>query len=274
MKNEVLYLSLNDIVVSNTRTAFDENALKELSHSIKANGVLQPITVNELEEGKYRLITGERRYRASLLAGCSDIPAIVANIPDDKILQVQIIENLQRRNVSTMDEVRAIVRLRDEEGMTQPEIGRAIGKAQSHVFRYLQVGSAHPDVHDALENQQVTANVAFRIAALETHEQQGKAIAALRRANKGFLVSMKEADKYIARHFGAQKVGESGKRTGAIVEVGRYARNWKHYLVHFSAGQYEQWRDIVAGRNEFTVWASAVEQVMVSAEAAKGAANG
>lgn len=262
---ELINLSLNDIeVVSNTRSEFNENGLKELALSIKTNGVIQPITVKRMSLTKYRLICGERRFRASLLAGKSDIPARVMDIPDHKVLQFQIVENLQRRNVSTMDEIRSIVRLRDEEGMTEDEISKAIGKAKSHVFVQLRISRAVADVHEALEKNQISRQVGILISALDTPEKQVTAVNALRRENPAFMVKAKEAEIWINNHFGvAPKVQPKGRftpkpKTGG----GRFASDWKYYFLRFSHEQFEKWKAIVGTEINIQVWVEAVEEVM------------
>lgn len=262
---ELINLSLNDIeVVSNTRSEFNENGLKELALSIKTNGVIQPITVRPQVNGKYPLLCGERRFRASLLAGKSDIPARVMDIPDHKVLQFQIVENLQRRNVSTMDEIRSIVRLRDEEGMTEDEISKAIGKAKSHVFVQLRISRAAAEVHDALEKNQISRQVGVLISALDSPDKQITAVNALKRDNPAFMVKAKEAENWINNHFGvAPKVQPKGKftpkpQTGG----GRFASDWKYYFLRFSHDQFEKWKTIVGTRTNIQSWIDAVEEVM------------
>lgn len=264
--DEIINLSLNDIeIISNTRSEFNENGLKELALSIKTNGVIQPITVRPQVNGKYPLVCGERRYRASLLAGKSDIPARVMDIPDHKILQFQIVENLQRRNISTMDEIRSIVRLRDEEGMTEDEISKAIGKAKSHVFVQLRISRAAAEVHDALENNQISRQVGILISALDTPEKQVTAVNALRRENPSFMVKAKEAEIWINNHFGvAPKVQPKGRFTPKPQTNGggRFASDWKYYFLRFSPEQFEKWKAIVGTQTNIQIWIEAVEEVM------------
>lgn len=262
---EIINLSLNEVeVVSNTRSEFNENGLKELALSIKTNGVIQPITVKPQENGKYRLICGERRYRASLLAGKSDIPARVTDIPDHKILQFQIVENLQRRNVSTMDEVRAIVRLRVEEGMTEDEISKAIGKAKSHVAAQFRISRAAPEVHDALERNLIYRQVGLIISALDTPEKQVTAVNALRRDKVAYLVKAKEAENWINNHFGvAPKKLPKGSFAPKNNGGGRFASDWKYYLLRFSPEQFEKFKEIVRSRTDIQIWIEAVEEVML-----------
>jgi len=267
MGNEILNISLNDIeVVSNPRTEFDENGLKELSQSIKAIGVIEPIIVKPTKNGKYRLICVERRYRASLLAGKPDIRAEVRDIPDNKILQFQIVENLQRRGLSTMVEIRAICRLREEESMTETEIARAIGKHLSHVAAQVKISKAVPEVHRAIEQRQVSRQVGLLISALDPPEKQIKAVAALKRENIVHQVKAKEAEKWISRNFGAQRKNNYGRNGQTKLPQGKFVSDWKYYLIRFSPEQFESFQAKVRSQTETEVWANAVESVMNEAQ--------
>lgn len=260
-------IPLNDIVVvSNTRSEFNEQHLKELALSIKTNGVIQAITVKAIEDGKYRLIAGERRFRASLLAGKSDIPARIVDIPDSKILQFQIVENLQRKNINTMDEIEAIVRLREEEGLTNEEIAKAIGKSFSHVSVQFRIADAAPEIHQALRKNQILRQVGVLISSIQNKDHQVEAVNALKRDHVAFLVKAKEAEIWINNRFGvAPKKQPVGRFTPKLMQ-GRFASDWKFYLLRFSPEQFEEWKQIVGNRTEFTVWTQAVEKVMVSAQ--------
>lgn len=265
MADEILHISLNDIaVVSNTRSDFNENGLKELALSIKTNGVIQPITVKAQENGKYRLICGERRFRASLLAGKPDIPARLMNIPEHKILQFQIVENLQRRNVSTMDEIRSIIRLRDEEGMTEDEISKAIGKAKSHVAAQFRISRAAREVHEALDKNQIVRAVGLIISALDSYEKQITAVNALKRDNPAYLVKAKDAENWINNHFGVAPKGQpKGRFTPKPqTSAGRFASDWKYYFLRFSPEQFDKWKTVVKNQTDIQIWIEAVESVM------------
>lgn len=269
MIDEFQHLPLNQIeVVSNTRTEFEEPALKELAQSIKQNGVLTPILVRPMQNGNYQLIAGERRYRASLLAGKADIPARINDIPDHKILQAQIVENLQRKNVSTMDEVEAITRLQTEEGMTLEEISKAIGKAVSHISAQIRIAKASPELHEALRSHQMSRSVALQIAKIEEPERQKDAVAALKRDKAAFWVKAKDAEKWINSRFGASPKKEKTGRFSPKPDTSqnRFYKDWKYYLLRFSPEQFEQWQAVVRNRQEIEVWMEAVEAVMLLAQ--------
>lgn len=131
-ENEVVYLYLDDIIPNRfqPRQVFDEKALKELAVSIKEHGVIQPIIVRNIGN-KYEIIAGERRYKASALAGLTKIPAIVRNLDDKESSKVALLENLQRKNLNPIEEARTYQKILELDQMTQEELAKTMGKSQS-----------------------------------------------------------------------------------------------------------------------------------------------
>jgi ParB family chromosome partitioning protein len=115
------------------RRFFDETALDELAASIAARGVIQPVIVRPLGEGRYQLVAGERRWRAAQRASLHEIPALIRNLSDREVMALALIENLQREDLNPIEEARAYQRLAEGEGMTQAEIARMVDKSRSHV---------------------------------------------------------------------------------------------------------------------------------------------
>lgn len=133
------------------RTDMDEQALQELADSIKAQGVVQPIVVRPLARpGQYELVAGERRWRASRLAGLSEIPALVRELPDRTVLAVGLIENIQREGLNPLDEAQALRRLIDECGLTHEQCAEAVGRSRAAVTNLLRLVNLHPDVQQLL----------------------------------------------------------------------------------------------------------------------------
>ena len=131
--SEVVYLYLDDIIPNRfqPREVFDDQALKELAVSIKEHGVIQPIIVRKVEN-KYEIIAGERRYKASTMAGLTKIPAIIKNLDDKESSKVALIENLQRKDLSPIEEARTYQKILElEDNMTQEELAATMGKTQS-----------------------------------------------------------------------------------------------------------------------------------------------
>jgi ParB family chromosome partitioning protein len=137
----VLQLALDQIAENpyQTRREFDEAALAELAESIKANGVVQPVVVRPGTDGRYILVLGERRCRASRLAGKATLPAIVRHVSDEHAAEMTIVENLQRQDLNCLEQAEAYSRLSRDFGLTQEEIGKRVGVSRESVANYMRV---------------------------------------------------------------------------------------------------------------------------------------
>ena len=157
-KDEVVKLYLDDIIPNRfqPREIFDERALKELAVSIKEHGVIQPIIVRNVANGKYEIIAGERRYKASALAGLTKIPAIVRNLDDKESSKVALLENLQRKNLNPIEEARTYQKILEIDQMTQEELAKTMGKSQSAVANKLRLLSLPEEVQKALLKEQIS----------------------------------------------------------------------------------------------------------------------
>lgn len=156
-KDEVVQLYLDDIIPNRfqPREVFDEKALKELAVSIKEHGVIQPIIVRNVN-GKYEIIAGERRYKASALAGMTRIPAIIRNLDDKESSKVALLENLQRKNLNPIEEARTYQKILEIDQMTQEELAKTMGKSQSSVANKLRLLSLPDEVQEALLKEQIS----------------------------------------------------------------------------------------------------------------------
>ena len=156
--NEVVYLYLDDIIPNRfqPREIFDDQALKELAVSIKEHGVIQPIIVRKVEN-KYEIIAGERRYKASTMAGLTKIPAIVKNLDDKESSKVALIENLQRRDLTPIEEARTYQKILElESNMTQEQLAQTMGKTQSVVSNKLRLLALPEEVQEALLKEKIS----------------------------------------------------------------------------------------------------------------------
>ena len=151
------------------RKSFDETQLSELSDSIKQNGVLQPILVRKKGD-KYEIVAGERRYQASKLAGLKEIPAIVREIDDAEVFQLALIENLQRSDLTPIEEARGYRQLLDTKGLTQEGLGKILSKSRSAIANTLRLMDLPQEVQDMMEEGQITAGHARAILAVPTEE--------------------------------------------------------------------------------------------------------
>ena len=156
-KDEVVQLYLDDIIPNRfqPREVFDEKALKELAVSIKEHGVIQPIIVRSVN-GKYEIIAGERRYKASALAGLTKIPAIIRDLDDKESSKVALLENLQRKNLNPIEEARTYQKILELDQMTQEELAKTMGKSQSAVANKIRLLSLNDAVQDALLKEEIS----------------------------------------------------------------------------------------------------------------------
>jgi ParB family chromosome partitioning protein len=130
----------------------DPAALQELADSIRQQGVMQPVVVRSIEEGRYELVAGERRWRATQMAGLDSIPAIVRNVSDEAAIAMGLIENIQRENLNPIEEAFALQRLQDEFGLTQAQVADAVGKSRSTITNLLRLIGLTEDVRLMLEH--------------------------------------------------------------------------------------------------------------------------
>ena len=151
------------------RKSFDETQLSELSDSIKQNGVLQPILVRKKGD-KYEIVAGERRYQASKLAGLKEIPAIVREIDDAEVFQLALIENLQRSDLTPIEEARGYRQLLHTKGLTQEGLAKILSKSRSAIANTLRLTDLPQEVQDMMEEGQITAGHARAILAVPTEE--------------------------------------------------------------------------------------------------------
>ena len=172
-KKEVVQLNLNDIIPNRfqPREVFDEKALKELAVSIKEHGVIQPIIVREVN-GKYEIIAGERRYKASALAGMTKIPAIVRELDDKESSKVALLENLQRKNLNPIEEARTYQKILEIDQMTQEELAKTMGKSQSAVANKLRLLSLPDDIQEALLKEEISERHARTLLNVDDPKQQ------------------------------------------------------------------------------------------------------
>ena len=153
------------------RKVFDEEALKELSESIKEHGVFQPIIVKKSVKG-FNIIAGERRTKASELAGLKTVPAIVRDFSDEEMMQVALLENLQRKDLSAIEEARTYQKILELDSMTQEELGRTMGKSQAAIANKMRLLSLPDEVQEALLQDKISERHARSLLNLDTSEEQ------------------------------------------------------------------------------------------------------
>ena len=134
------------------RHDFDENALSELAASVKMHDIIQPITVTKLANGKYRIIAGERRFRAAKIAGLADVPVYIRETNDSKILELALLENLQREDLNAIEIALSYKQLMEELDYTQEQLAERMGKERSTVTNYIRLLKLPPDIQAAVRN--------------------------------------------------------------------------------------------------------------------------
>lgn len=171
--NNVEFILISDITPNpyQPRKEFDQESLKELSISIKENGVFQPILVRRGIIG-FELIAGERRFRASKLAGLEEIPAIIYNYNDQQMMEIALIENIQRENLNIVEEAVSYDMLIKNLGYTQEDLSKKIGKSRSHISNLLRILSLKPEILESLKNGVISLGHAKILVGIKEEEKQ------------------------------------------------------------------------------------------------------
>ncbi len=258
---ELLELDL-DLIEPNAeqpRTRFADDNLDDLAQSIKANGIVQPIIVRR-KGSKYQLVAGERRWRAAQRAGLQKIPAIVKVIADDKLLELALIENIQRQELNAIEEAKAYKNLIDTVGLTQEMIAERVGKNRTVITTFLRLLKLPPDIQKLLEEEKITAGHARALLMTEDGNFQrqiaNKIIEmslsvretekAVKRIGKGNLqivekkelnrkidANVKAAETKMRRHLGTQvQIISDGKGTGGKIEIEYYSESDLDRIYH------------------------------------------
>ena len=171
-KDEILELPISELMANpyQPRKVFDEDALKELAESIKEHGVFQPIIVKKTVKG-YNIIAGERRVKASQIAGKTTIPAIVRDFTDDEMMQVALLENLQREDLTAIEEAKAYKSIIEELRLTQEDLAKKLGKSRSHITNMLGLLRLPLHVQDLVLHSKLSMGHARVLSKLESHEK-------------------------------------------------------------------------------------------------------
>jgi len=154
------------------RQDFDEKALQELADSIRIHDIIQPLTVSRLASGRFRLIAGERRLRASRLAGLKDVPVYIREADDQQLLEMALLENLQRQDLNAIEIGQSYKRLMEECDLTQEEVADRMGKERSTVTNYIRLLKLPPSILVAVRNGKITMGHARTLITLETVDRQ------------------------------------------------------------------------------------------------------
>ncbi len=173
LMGNILEISIEDIYPNATqpRTYFDEKALNDLAQSIKTLGVIQPITLRKDGE-KFEIISGERRYRASKLAGLTTIPAYIRLVNDQELLEMALVENIQREDLDAIEVALTYQRLLDEIGLTQENLSNRLGKDRSTITNSIRLLRLSPEIQNAIRSGEISAGHGRAIISLDNEELQ------------------------------------------------------------------------------------------------------
>ncbi len=197
------------------RKEFDPETLTELANSIAEHGVLQPILVRPIYAGGYQLVAGERRWRAARIAGLTEIPAIIRDMDDREFMEISLIENLQREDLTPIEEAKGISVLMDTYGLTQDEVSKSVGKSRPAVANALRLLKLPEDVLEMIENGLLSAGHGRTLLGLE---DESKIVSIADRAVEEQL-SVRELEKLVKKENTAPKTVKPKKQNHYFEEV-------------------------------------------------------
>ena len=202
MNKEVVMVKLSDIIPNRfqPRLTFDEEALNELASSIKEHGIIQPLILRDLGS-KYEIIAGERRYKASTIAGLTEVPAIVGSMDDQTSAELALIENIQRKDLSAIEEAKSYKKILDMGNFTQEELAKRMGKSQSTIANKMRLLSLTNEVQVALMNNLISERHARCLLQIKDEDLQKQVL------NKiiSERINVRDTDEYIKNLLGISK---------------------------------------------------------------------
>lgn len=233
------------------RTNFDDKRLEELAQSIRSNGIIQPLLVRRLEPGKYQLVAGERRWRAAQRAGLQRVPAVIRDIPEDKMLELALIENIQRQELNAIEEAHAYKRLIETLNLTQESVAQRVGRDRSYITNYLRLLRLPEDVQRFVEEEKLSMGHARALLGIDDSDlqrrlarnvmEQGLSVRETERAIKRIIsgtspaaatastprsddANVRAAEAKLRRRLGTQvRIITSQTGTGGKIEIEYYA---------------------------------------------------
>ena len=190
------------------RREFDEDALEELACSIREIGIIQPITLRQVDENRFQIIAGERRWRASQMAGLTAIPAYIRTINDENIMEMALVENIQREDLNAIEIALAYEHLLDADGMTQEKVSERVGKSRTAITNYLRLLRLPAQVQIALQKKQIDMGHARALLAIDSPSMQIKLFNEV--VKNGY--SVRKVEEMVQKLKNGEDI-ESGKKT-------------------------------------------------------------
>lgn len=190
------------------RTNFDEERLEELAQSIRANGIIQPILVRRTDSDRYQLVAGERRWRAAQRAGLQRIPCVVRDIPEDKVLELALIENIQRQELNAIEEAHAYKKLIETLSLTQEMVAQRVGRDRTFITNYLRLLRLPDDVQRLVEQEKISTGHARALLGIDDPDIQRK----LAQSVINQSLSVRETERAVKRLIEGPSAKEVSKR--------------------------------------------------------------
>lgn len=177
------------------RTNFNEEQLDNLAQSIRSNGIIQPLLVRPISDGRYQLIAGERRWRAAQRAKLKRVPVVVRDVPEDKILELALIENIQRQELNPIEEAQAYKRLIETLGLTQEMVAQRVGRDRTFITNHLRLLRLPDDIQQLLEQEKISVGHARALLGIDDREIQRKIAQSIVKQS----LSVREVERTIRR---------------------------------------------------------------------------
>jgi len=210
------------------RREFDEEALQELATSIREVGIIQPVTLRMVADGRYQIIAGERRWRASQLAGLTSIPAYIRTVEDENVMEMALVENIQREDLNAIEIALAYQHLAERSGMTQARISERVGKSRAAVTNYLRLLKLPAQVQMALKDKEIDMGHARALLSLESPSQQIKLFKEVQK--QGYSVRKVEEIVQLLKNGEDMQSARSGAKTKLLPEYDALRRRLSDFF--------------------------------------------
>lgn len=225
MEKEIIEVALDDIIPNRfqPRLAFDEKGLNELAESIRQHGIIQPLVLRKVAD-KYEIIAGERRYKAAYIAGLTKVPAVIIDLNDNESAEVAIVENIQRRDLSPIEEAKSYKKLLDRGYLTQDQLATRMGKTQATISNKLRLLNLDEKVQDALLNNKISERHARSLLRIENKDDQKNILDQIIN-NK---LNVRDTEKLIS-----EKLGENASNFVSVSNISNISQEEKEETVEF-----------------------------------------
>lgn len=219
-------IDLIDANPNQPRREFDEQALEELAISIREIGIIQPITLRQTPEGRFQIIAGERRWRASQKAGLRAIPAYIRTISDESIMEMALVENIQREDLNAIEIALAYQHLLDNDGMTQEKVSERVGKSRAAIANYLRLLRLPAQIQLALQKKEIDMGHARALLALESPSMQIKLFHEIQK--NGY--SVRKVEEFVQKLNSGEDIQTASRNIKSKSELPQHLESLKQHI--------------------------------------------